>query len=175
MKQITEQEINSARSPRGGWNRKTLESWGVPWPPPKGWKAKLLNGKKKDKPIRKSVFDFRDELLGDEQWIAEQIKRHNIDRTEITRVLERVATYIDKNKHPNQNGLKDWLVKTFHYNFKRTSPNSRSMRFELTASATTINAFISACQDQGIDPQLMLIECMEKFTEQVNRVYNEKA
>jgi len=23
------------------WKRKTLEEWGVPWPPPKGWKSRL--------------------------------------------------------------------------------------------------------------------------------------
>jgi hypothetical protein len=23
---------------RGGWTKATLEEWGVPWPPPKGWR-----------------------------------------------------------------------------------------------------------------------------------------
>lgn len=34
-------EIIAARTPKGGWTRETLESWGVPWPPPKGWRAGL--------------------------------------------------------------------------------------------------------------------------------------
>lgn len=28
----------------GGWTRATLAKWGVPWPPPKGWKKKLEQG-----------------------------------------------------------------------------------------------------------------------------------
>ncbi len=40
---ITEADIENARSPRGGWTRETLRQWGVPWPPPKGWKRALLN------------------------------------------------------------------------------------------------------------------------------------
>lgn len=37
----TADEIEAARSPRGGWSSATLASWGVPWPPPKGWKKAL--------------------------------------------------------------------------------------------------------------------------------------
>jgi hypothetical protein len=29
-------------TPGGGWTKETLAGWGVPWPPPKGWKAALL-------------------------------------------------------------------------------------------------------------------------------------
>ena len=41
---LTEDEILSKMTPKGGWTRETLESWGVPWPPPKGWKKALLAG-----------------------------------------------------------------------------------------------------------------------------------
>jgi hypothetical protein len=41
---VTEDEMNAARTPAGGWTRETLAGWGVPWPPPKGWKAALLAG-----------------------------------------------------------------------------------------------------------------------------------
>jgi hypothetical protein len=34
-------EIQEARTEAGGWTRKTLESWGVSWPPYKGWKKEL--------------------------------------------------------------------------------------------------------------------------------------
>lgn len=44
MPPITEAEIISKMTPQGGWTRETLESWGVPWPPPKGWKKALLAG-----------------------------------------------------------------------------------------------------------------------------------
>ncbi len=35
------QEILAHRSGTGGWKKATLARWGVPWPPPKGWKADL--------------------------------------------------------------------------------------------------------------------------------------
>jgi len=40
----TTEEIESARTPRGGWTKKTLIGWGIPWPPPRGWKKRLLSG-----------------------------------------------------------------------------------------------------------------------------------
>jgi hypothetical protein len=38
----TEGEIEAARSPNGGWKRATLAEWGVPWPPPRGWRQALI-------------------------------------------------------------------------------------------------------------------------------------
>jgi hypothetical protein len=40
---MTLAEIQAARTPNGGWTRATLAQWGVPWPPPKGWKSQLLS------------------------------------------------------------------------------------------------------------------------------------
>ncbi len=40
---ITLAIIESARTPAGGWTKAQLAEWGVPWPPPKGWKQELLN------------------------------------------------------------------------------------------------------------------------------------
>lgn len=42
VRTITEEEIESQRTPKGGWTRDTLEAWGVPWPPPSGWKRAIL-------------------------------------------------------------------------------------------------------------------------------------
>lgn len=42
MKEITEKEILDKQTEKGGWTKKTLAEWGVPWPPPKGWKEALL-------------------------------------------------------------------------------------------------------------------------------------
>lgn len=39
---ITEDEINEAMTPAGGFTRSTLAQWGVPWPAPKGWKKTIL-------------------------------------------------------------------------------------------------------------------------------------
>jgi hypothetical protein len=41
---LTREEIEAARSPQGGWSRAQLAKWGVPWPPPKGWRNALLSG-----------------------------------------------------------------------------------------------------------------------------------
>lgn len=38
----TAEEIEAARTEKGGYNAATLAQWGVPWPPPKGWKQRLL-------------------------------------------------------------------------------------------------------------------------------------
>ena len=46
MRDVTAEEIESARLPSGGWSKETLAQWGVSWPPPKGWKRKLLNKNK---------------------------------------------------------------------------------------------------------------------------------
>jgi len=33
------EDIEAAKTPHGGWTRAQLAQWGVPWPPPKGWRA----------------------------------------------------------------------------------------------------------------------------------------
>jgi hypothetical protein len=38
----TEAEIEAAKTPRGGWTRAQLAAWGIPWPPPKGWRQALI-------------------------------------------------------------------------------------------------------------------------------------
>lgn len=48
---LTEAEIDAARSPKGAWTAKTLKGWGVPWPPPHGWKAALLKGEPIPPPV----------------------------------------------------------------------------------------------------------------------------
>jgi hypothetical protein len=40
---ITLEEILSKQTAKGGWTKKQLALWGVTWPPPKGWKKKLLS------------------------------------------------------------------------------------------------------------------------------------
>jgi hypothetical protein len=39
---ITEAFMQQGCSPKGGWSRKQLAAIGVSWPPPKGWKKKLI-------------------------------------------------------------------------------------------------------------------------------------
>lgn len=35
------EDIERAMTPAGGWTRKQLAAWGVPWPPPPGWRGEL--------------------------------------------------------------------------------------------------------------------------------------
>ena len=41
---LTRKEVESKKTANGGYTRDTLAAWGVPWPPPKGWKHKLIAG-----------------------------------------------------------------------------------------------------------------------------------
>lgn len=34
-------EVHAGRTAAGGFAKKTLASWGVPWPPPRGWRNAL--------------------------------------------------------------------------------------------------------------------------------------
>jgi hypothetical protein len=45
MMKLTDAQIEAAKSPRGAWTKKTLAAWGVPWPPPKGWRRALISGR----------------------------------------------------------------------------------------------------------------------------------
>jgi hypothetical protein len=38
----TEEKIEAAKTPFGGWTRKQLGQWGVEWPPRRGWKQRLI-------------------------------------------------------------------------------------------------------------------------------------
>ncbi len=41
---VTLDEIMAKRTPAGGWTWAQFRAWGVPVPPPKGWKQKLIAG-----------------------------------------------------------------------------------------------------------------------------------
>lgn len=45
MLKLTREQINAGKSEKGGWTRETLAGWGIGWPPPRGWKDALLDGK----------------------------------------------------------------------------------------------------------------------------------
>lgn len=42
----TADEIDEARTANGGWTKDQLAEWGVSWPPPPGWKARLVEESK---------------------------------------------------------------------------------------------------------------------------------
>lgn len=40
-RRVSDEEIAAAMSARGGWTYAQLKEWGVPTPPPKGWRKRL--------------------------------------------------------------------------------------------------------------------------------------
>jgi hypothetical protein len=44
LPRVSAEEIEAGRSPAGGFTRKQLAAWSVPWPPPAGWLHALLRG-----------------------------------------------------------------------------------------------------------------------------------
>lgn len=41
---ISNDVIKAAMTSNNAWTKKTLAEWGVPWPPPQGWRNALING-----------------------------------------------------------------------------------------------------------------------------------
>jgi len=41
---LTREEIDAAKTAKGGWTKATLEGWGISWPPQKGWMDRLIEG-----------------------------------------------------------------------------------------------------------------------------------
>jgi hypothetical protein len=42
MKEDMIKKIESLKTEKGGWTKASLASLGVPWPPPQGWKERLI-------------------------------------------------------------------------------------------------------------------------------------
>jgi hypothetical protein len=59
MKRLTEAEIEAGRTKKGGFSRNKLAEWGVPWPPPHGWKRALLTG---SYDTEDEEYDFRGDM-----------------------------------------------------------------------------------------------------------------
>lgn len=51
----TSDEIEAARTQAGGWTKAQLAEWGVPWPPPKGWRKRLLSEARKENPTKARI------------------------------------------------------------------------------------------------------------------------
>ncbi|GIF14927.1 hypothetical protein Ate01nite_49590 [Actinoplanes teichomyceticus] len=47
---VSPDEIEAAKTPKGGWTKATLAAWGVPWPPPPGWKDELIRCRQASRP-----------------------------------------------------------------------------------------------------------------------------
>lgn len=79
----TEEEIDAHQSPNGGFTKATLAKWGVTWPPKKGWRKALLEGRDPNNP------DFEDIGLLEASPIREGISAHDLLRKVVIAVIER--------------------------------------------------------------------------------------
>lgn len=76
----TAAEIQAAMTKNGAWKKATLKSWGVPWPPPKGWKQRLLAQapasalEDPPKPRRDGLAAFPAERASSCSWCPNQIE-----------------------------------------------------------------------------------------------------
>jgi hypothetical protein len=60
---MTEDEIMAARTPKGGWTKKQLAEWGMPWPPPKGWIEALVVRRDKSTTARQADAIPEDQFI----------------------------------------------------------------------------------------------------------------
>ncbi|TAK94385.1 hypothetical protein EPO05_06425 [Patescibacteria group bacterium] len=71
---LTKQDIEDKKTIRGGWTKKQLSQWGIPWPPPKGWKQKLTSsGNSLPHPLKCSKCDYVSKSKVDlnDHWLLE--------------------------------------------------------------------------------------------------------
>lgn len=59
-RKVSRQEVEAGKTPRGAWTKKQLAEWGVPWPPPKGWREALERGHPIPEHRFKTTFYFLD-------------------------------------------------------------------------------------------------------------------
>lgn len=52
-RKFTADDVESAKTPRGGFSRESLRQLGVPWPPPKGWRKRITAGEPKAKLVNR--------------------------------------------------------------------------------------------------------------------------
>lgn len=71
---VSKELLEALKSENGGYTRETIEGLGVPWPPPKGWKRRLLKGwvvrerKKKKRTKRKQWKARSSNFYKTEDW-----------------------------------------------------------------------------------------------------------
>ncbi len=74
ISKITIEQLEACKTEKGGWSKETLTLLGVPWPPPKGWKKKLLGGekinpkKRRKRKRRKQITAARKSFYKTAEW-----------------------------------------------------------------------------------------------------------
>lgn len=76
---LTKEQIEAGKTEKGGFTRKQLEAWGVPYPPPKGWQEALMNGQTMEEAGLEAI-----------QWspIRNQMNAHELLRKVVLAVVD---------------------------------------------------------------------------------------
>lgn len=65
MMPVSDAEIESAKTPAGGWTRKQLAAWGVEWPPKKGWRRNLIEGSQNMPAVQGNLTEIQGRIWND--------------------------------------------------------------------------------------------------------------
>jgi hypothetical protein len=102
----TAEEIEAAKTPQGGWTQEQLAQWGVPWPPPKGWKAALLKDQA-DRMLRNDMRRRFGKVAGDrayfqiraERYVSPEAKEVSLSRAQRKRMRRKKHNAISNQKN----------------------------------------------------------------------------
>lgn len=78
---VTRAEILAKRTANGGYTKGDLATWGVPWPPPKGWIARLTG---EEQPVQKISNALRYEVLKRDEGCCVLCGRSAKDSVQLT-------------------------------------------------------------------------------------------
>lgn len=103
---LTDAVIEAGKSTKGGFTRKQLAAWGVPWPPVQGWRAALLAGR--PIPKRRNRLDRKKTNRGgsprsfvgvDPRSTANRVAGCEDDLPQLENQVYRLAAYLIERGH----------------------------------------------------------------------------
>lgn len=106
---VTREEIESAKTPKGGFTKETLAQWGVTWPPQNGWIDQLVT----ESCAIEEFNRIRDRLraapdaeavnrVADEEREAVTALKDNPKTNDLFCVIRNLKVYLLQVKHPAQ-------------------------------------------------------------------------
>jgi len=94
MSNETSDIIDALRTPVGGFTKRALASIGVPWPPPKGWRQKLI--RENALATKSNLYHSRNELEAKEEEDTYHLLKFHLT----TKEYEKLKYLSFKNRKP---------------------------------------------------------------------------
>jgi len=94
MSNETSEIIEALRTPAGGFTRRALQSIGVPWPPPKGWRQNLI--RENSLATKSNLYHSRNELEAKEEEDTFHLLKFHLT----TKEYEKLKYLSFKNRKP---------------------------------------------------------------------------